>query len=111
MAVFLVTRHPGAREWARRQGLDAQPVTHLDAEAVGRSDTIIGTLPAHIVAALCERGARYLHLALDLPAHARGRELTAEDMECFGARLVQIEAHVVGEYTVPLNSDPTPPST
>jgi CRISPR-associated protein Csx16 len=36
---------------------------------------------------VCERGARYFNLSLDVPESARGRELTAEELTCYGARL------------------------
>ena len=65
MTTLFVTRHPG--------------------------DVVIGTLPVHIVAEICARGGRYLHLTLDVPPQARGRELTADDMERFGARLEEYE--------------------
>ncbi len=84
---FFVTRHPGAIEWARRQGIAAEAIDHLDPENIRRGDTVIGTLPVHLAAQVCARGGRYLHLALDLPPEARGRDLTAEDMEKYGARL------------------------
>jgi len=41
----------------------------------------------HLAAEICDRGARYLHLTLDLPAAARGRDLSADEMERYGARL------------------------
>ena len=55
-------------------------------------DVVAGTLPVNLAAEVCARGARYLNLSLDLPLHARGRELDAEDMHRYGARLE--------EYTV-----------
>ena len=90
--VLFVTRHKGAVEWARRQGIEAETVAHLDPEEIRPGDTVIGTLPVHLVAEICQRGARYLHLTLDLPREARGRELSADDLEAFGARLQEFEA-------------------
>ena len=52
---------------------------------------MLGTLPVHLAAAVCERGAVYMHLALDLPANQRGRELTGADLERLGARLLAYE--------------------
>lgn len=83
-----MTRHPGAMEWARRQGLAIdRHCTHLDAGAVQPGDIVLGTLPVHLVAQVCARGASFYNLSLDLPAAARGRELSATDLEAFGARL------------------------
>ncbi len=88
MTTFLVTRHPGAVEWAARQGLAVdRQVAHLDPASVRPGDTVIGTLPVQLAAEVCARGGRFLSLSLDLPAEARGRELTAEELESYGARL------------------------
>lgn len=96
MTTWFVTRHPGAVEWAGRRGLhiDCQ-VAHLDPADIAPGDTVIGILPVHLVAQLCARGARYLNLSLDLPAEARGRELTAEQLERYGARLEAFEVRAV----------------
>jgi len=92
MSTIAVTRHPGARAWLRRQGVAVDRIVeHLDLDQVEAGDTVIGTLPVHLAAEVCRRGARYLHLVLDLPPEARGRELSAEDMERYGARLAPYE--------------------
>jgi CRISPR-associated protein Csx16 len=87
MTALFVTRHAGAVDWAARQGLAARMVSHLDPADVGPGDVVMGTLPVHLAAEVCARGARYLHLTLDLPPEARGRDLTADDMARFGAKL------------------------
>ncbi len=86
--IYFVSRHPGAVEWARRRGLDVDRLeTHFDPAMVRQGDTVIGTLPVHLVADVCEHGGRYLHLSIDLPLEWRGRELSVEDMESCNARL------------------------
>ncbi|MBI1209581.1 MAG: CRISPR-associated protein Csx16 [Azospirillum sp.] len=85
---LFVTRHPGAVAWARRRGIEAEAVAHLDIAAVETGDTVLGTLPVHLAADLCARGARYCHLEMDVPQSLRGKELTADEMEAAGARLV-----------------------
>ena len=93
MSTWFITRHPGAIEWAQRRGLSVDRlVEHLDPDHIAPGDTVIGILPVNLVARVCARGGRYLHLSLDLPAEARGRELTADELERYGARL---EAYVV----------------
>jgi CRISPR-associated protein Csx16 len=92
---LFVTRHKGAVEWARRQGITAEAVTHLNVKDINPDDTVIGTLPVHLVAEICACGGRYRHLVLNLPPEARGRELSAGDMERFGAELVEYEARKV----------------
>ena len=93
MTTWFVTRHPGAVAWAQRRGLAVdRQLAHLAPEQIAPGDTVIGTLPVNLIARVCARGGRYLHLSLDLPAEARGRELTADELERYGARL---EAYVV----------------
>lgn len=86
--VWFVTRHPGAVEWARRQGLRIdQRIDHLDPEQIQPGDIVIGILPVNLAGEVCARQARFFNLSLDLPAEARGRELSADDMERYRARL------------------------
>ncbi len=86
--VWFVSRHPGAVAWAERHGIAVdRQVAHLDVEAVQAGDVVIGTLPVHLAAEVCQRGARFLNLSLDIPPEARGRELSADELEAFGARL------------------------
>ncbi len=88
MTTYFITRHPGALDWAAQRGISVdQQLTHLDIERIRAGDTVIGTLPVHLAARVCERGARYRHLALEIPSEARGRELSADELEAFGARL------------------------
>lgn len=88
---FFVTRHPGARDWAARHGhAGALTIAHLDRDLLASlrpGDQVLGSLPVSLAAEVCGKGARYFHLSLDVPPEARGRSLTADDMEGFGARL------------------------
>ncbi|MCB1764867.1 MAG: CRISPR-associated protein Csx16 [Candidatus Competibacteraceae bacterium] len=88
MTTYFVTRHPGAVDWAATEGLivDIQ-AAHLDPQIIQAGDTVIGTLPIHLAAQVCARGGRYLHLSMEIPEEARGRELTVADLRQFGARL------------------------
>ncbi len=95
MATYFVTRHSGAVEWARRQGIEAKLITHLDPAQIEEGDTVLGTLPIQIVAEINERGARYLHLEIALPAEQRGVQLSADDMDRLGAKLIEYEARRV----------------
>jgi CRISPR-associated protein Csx16 len=59
MTTHLVTRHPGALEWLLARGLtEIEHVPHLDPARVEPGDVVVGTLPVHLAAAVCELGAR-----------------------------------------------------
>lgn len=85
---WFVSRHPGAIEWARRQGLAIQRwAAHLDPTQIETGDIVIGTLPVNLAADVCKRGANYLHLSLEVPATWRGRELSADELLAVPAEL------------------------
>lgn len=89
---IFVTRHAGAREWAERRGINIDEVIeHLPpdkiSEIINPGDLVIGSLPVNLAADICRSGGRYKHLSLNVPPEVRGRELSADDMEQFGATL------------------------
>jgi len=64
MTSDLVTRHAGARDRAEAEGLGVDViVAHLDVEQIAPGDVIIDSPLVRLAAAVCARGARYLHLA------------------------------------------------
>ncbi|GHU35358.1 hypothetical protein AGMMS50256_30420 [Betaproteobacteria bacterium] len=92
MTTWFITRHPGALEWAKTQGFSIdRHCPHLTDvnlyEDIAAGDSIIGSLPVHLAAIVCQRGAAYYNLSLDLPAHLRGEELSAEELTACNARL------------------------
>ncbi len=94
MTTWFVSRHSGARDWAVRQALPIDRYcAHLDPAEIAAGDIVIGALPVHLAAAVCQRGARYLNLSLDLSAAARGKELSAGELDTFKARIE--EYHIV----------------
>lgn len=93
MTTYFVTRHPGAREWAKAQGIEVDHVVdHLDVQGIQPGDVVIGSLPVNLACQVCERGGRYVHLSLEIPKEWRGKELTKEQMDAFGAK--------IEEYTI-----------
>lgn len=81
MTVWFVSRHKGAIAWMKKQGIRVDRwVPHLDTDEVTVGDVVIGTLPVHLAAAVCARGARFFFLELHLRAEQRGRELNEDDM-------------------------------
>lgn len=89
---YFITRHKGAAEWAA-QTMGGEPfelVAQADDtffERLRPGDVVAGTLPVALAARVCARGARLLFLTMELPAEARGKELTAADMRAYNARL------------------------
>jgi len=103
MTTWFVSRHPVANLWAQEQGLHIdQYVSHLDATQIQPGDTVIGTLPVQLAAAVCSQGARFLNVSLDLPVQWRGRELSADELrqckarlECFDVRTNPVLLEIV----------------
>lgn len=88
MTTWFVTRHAGAKEWAKAQGISVDRVVdHLAVGEVQAGDLVLGSLPVNLVAELNSKGARYFHLTLDLSEDLRGKEISAELMEQLGAKL------------------------
>ncbi len=87
MTDWFVSGHPGAVEWARRQGIAATMVPHFDVAVVQPGDRVFGTLHVPVAPAVFAADGEYWPLTLDRPAAARRRELSADDMDGFGARL------------------------
>lgn len=100
MTTFFVSRHSGAVEWAARQGIRVDKlVAHLDPAVIQPGDSVIGTLPVNLAAEVCARGGRFYNLSLQLPPEARGRELSADELERFGARLEGFFIQIVADMT------------
>jgi len=111
MTTYIVTRHEGAMTWmaAEFQPEDDRPqdgeeavwLTHLEAGRIrefGPGDRVAGVLPINLAADVCLKGAEYWHLSMDVPSEHRGRELTAEEMDDFGAKLVRYAVQPVDDY-------------
>lgn len=101
MSTIIITRHPGAVEWLRWAHPDlttgdVQVIAHMsddDVATLTANDVVIGVLPLALAAKVCAIAGSVVGLDLPhLPAHLRGKELTAAEMMFCGARLT--------EYTV-----------
>lgn len=96
MTVWLASRHLGAIAWVRRAGIQIdREVAHLDPTLVCAGDTVIGTLPMHVAAEVCMRGARFFALDLHLTADMRGRELSEEELQGFQCTLTEYRVEAV----------------
>lgn len=101
MTTYFVSRHPGALQWMQAHGpAFDRHITHLEAEDFARlapGDAVIGSLPVHLAAAVCARGAAYWNLSLHMPAQARGKELSAAELRDMGATLERFEVRKITE--------------
>jgi len=98
MCTWFVSRHPGAIEWARQQGIHVDStVAHLNACLIHAGDTVIGSLPVNLAAEVCRQGAHYVNLSVDLPQAWRGRELSANELRQCHARLERFHVSAVTE--------------
>ena len=94
MTTWFVSRHPGALQWMQQCGpAFDRHVEHLNIAQIAPGDSVIGTLPVNLAAQVCARGASYWHLSMNLPADARGRELSAQELLAMGAMLQQFDVH------------------
>lgn len=82
--LIIVTRHPGAVEWIRRQGLEGEVIPHATSEQI-RGRVVIGNLPLYLAAEADVVGSIDLP---NLPPELRGQDLTPEQMDEAGACLV-----------------------
>lgn len=86
---WFISRHPGAIDWIKQQPdwhIDRYE-THLNPEHIQAGDTVLGTLPIHIAADICARGASFYFLQLPQEAEKRGSEYSAQDMTDMGCTL------------------------
>ncbi|ERF77488.1 CRISPR-associated protein Csx16 [Gallibacterium anatis] len=91
MTTWFISRHPGAIEWAKQQQLKIDRwESHLDnLNEINEGDIVMGTLPIHIAAEVCKKGAKFYFLSIDLPINFRGKELDREQMLNLESSLIQ----------------------
>lgn len=88
MTTWFISRHPGALQWMRSNNIHFdRHLTHFSNEPIAAGDIVIGSLPVQLAADICARGAYYWNLSLLLTEDARGRELSADDLNAYQARL------------------------
>ncbi|BFU59584.1 MULTISPECIES: CRISPR-associated protein Csx16 [Rodentibacter] len=88
MAVWFISRHLGAIEWISQQNIRIDHfIEHLDVNKIQTNDTVIGTLPVHLAAEVCQRGAKFYFLSVNVQFEQRGKELTCEQLNQQGCQL------------------------
>lgn len=104
MTTWFISRHAGAIAWAKQQKLAIDRwETHIEPASVQAGDVVIGTLPVHLAAEICVRGATFYFLTLQLREEQRGQELSVADMQAADCRLACYEV-VRGVDTLGLES-------
>jgi len=81
MTTWFISRHLGAIEWIKQQNIQIDRFeSHLDTSLVQAGDVVIGTLPIHLVAEICQKGAKFYFLSVNVKPEQRGTELTAQQL-------------------------------
>ena len=97
---WLISRHKGAIDWVKAHDLSIDRwVPHLDPDDVNAGDTVIGSLPVNLAAAICKRGARYFHLSVVVPATLHGQDLSAAEMMDISAKLQAFHVEELSEIS------------
>lgn len=79
---IIVTRHPGLVEWLERQGITGEVKASVTVEDI-KGKHVVGALPAHIA-----QWADYItSVDYSCPFEMRGKELTADQLNKYGAKL------------------------
>lgn len=82
--MIIVTRHQGAVEWLRSQGITGDVLSHVTDVSQIAGKRVVGALPLHLAVHAAAVGS------IDMPAlrpEQRGQDLTAEEMEAAGAAI------------------------
>lgn len=88
MSVWFISRHQGAIDWIKKQDICIDYfVTHVDVDMIQEQDIVIGTLPIHIAAQVCAKGARFYFLSVNVHSYQRGKELSVEELIQQGCKL------------------------
>lgn len=98
---LFINRNTGAQDWARRHiGGDVEIIESFAPSMVEAGDTVVGTLPLPLAAAVCAKGGNFIALVMGVvPQELRGQSLTAGQMDELGAELQPMTVEVVGVET------------
>ena len=79
MTTWFISRHPGAIKWVKLQNIQIDRFeSHLDTSLVQAGDVVIGTLPIHLAAEVCQKGVKFYFLSINVTPEQRGTELTEQ---------------------------------
>lgn len=97
MTTWFISRHEGAILWMKEQegwNVDRWEA-HLDVSEVHEGDVVVGTLPLHLAAEVCQKGAYFYFLILPQQEFNRGCEYSATQMNAAGCRLQQYDVKAI----------------
>jgi len=75
----------GAVEWLKLHGIEGdvwQHITKEDIEMLPTGSIVIGVLPLHLAVHVLDCGSRFWSLSVNVPPELRGKELSADQMDC-----------------------------
>ena len=97
MAILFISRHPGSIAWMKQQPIHVDRwLEHLQIEDVKPNDVVIGILPIHLACQVCEMGARFLALDINMPSQKRGVEMSEHELNTLGCSIHEYVVHKVG---------------
>ena len=103
--VVCIANQPGIKDWITLKGIKASFISHLtddDIELALKGTTFIGDLPLDMVAKIYDqhREMKFVFLDVRIPAELKGVELSAEQMDKLGAKLVGYKVATYGYYAI-----------
>ena len=90
---YIVTSYSDVAEWVKEELNDYSiPVkSYMDFSKLRQGDVVFATLSVHAAAYLCSRGADYVHIAVNIPKHARDRYIPKEELvNLYNIRLMPV---------------------
>lgn len=84
MKNIIVTRHAGLVSWLKSHGIEGEVISHVDSHEQVMGKDIFGILPLHL-AAVCD-SLTTVDMPT-LPVEKRGLDISAEEMEKYGAKM------------------------
>ena len=87
--VLICTRLVSTIEWLRRQGISGEVTGDITSRDQVRGKHVYGNCPLWAAAEAASYTAIEVPNALHLPPRVRGRVLSADELEHYGARLVR----------------------
>lgn len=96
----IVSRHGGAISWLKSRGIDGtvyQAWKNENTNLLNKGDVVVGNLPLTMISEILKTGATFGLLNLpEVPLEKRGMELTPEELNDYGANVMEITNISIG---------------